>query len=90
MMFYLKAAFAALNAAGLITKLIAGGLVLASIATAYAVWHHKVYQSGVNDTIAAIAREDQRYIKRALDARSKLQDCRDLSRHWDQTTGRCQ
>ena len=89
MMGYVKLAIGALSGAGLLTKLIvAGGLAL-SLLTAYGVWHYKVYQNGVTDTIAAIAREDQRLINRALEARGKLKECKDAGRPWDQTTGGC-
>lgn len=89
-MIYLEAALKALSAAGLLTKLLLALGLVASLGIAYGVWHHKVYQQGVNDTIAAIAREDAKYIGRALDARNKWKECRDQNRGWDQTTGRCQ
>ena len=86
---YAKAALTALEASAALTKLaIALGLI-GALAIAYGVWHHKVYQSGVNDTIAAIAREDTRFINKALAARTKWKECRDQNRGWDQTTGRC-
>lgn len=59
------------------------------VGTAYGVWHHKVYQQGVSDTIAGIAREDSRWINRAIEARNKWKDCRDQGHEWDQSTGRC-
>jgi len=86
---YLKLALTALEASGLLIKLaVAAGLV-AAVLIAYAAWHHKVYQSGVNDTIAGIAREDSRFINRALAARNKWKQCHDQNRAWDQSTGRC-
>ena len=89
MLGYIKAGVTALEAAGLLTKvLIALGLV-ASLLTAYGVWHHKVYKSGVDDTIAGIARADKAWIDKASAARSKWKECNDQSRGWDQTTGRC-
>ena len=56
---------------------------------AYAIWHHEVYQSGVNDTIAGIARADARLVDRALKARQKLKECQVKERAWDQATGAC-
>lgn len=85
-----KAALTALETAATGMKwLIVAGIALALVAI-YGLWHHQVYQSGVNDTIAGIAREDKRLVDRAWEARGKWQACRDLGRSWDQTTGRCQ
>lgn len=86
----LRALPAAASGLSWTTKLIlVGGLAL-SLVTAYGVWHHKVYRAGYEAAIAAIAREDSRAIKRALEARGKLKDCQDLQRHWNQSTGRCE
>lgn len=84
-------AFAGLT--GLSKTLIVLGLVAVVSASAigiYGYWHHEVYQSGVNDTIAAIAREDKALTDRTWEARQKWQACRDRGRGWDQTTGSCQ
>jgi sensor domain CHASE-containing protein len=78
-----------LSAAGLLTKiLVAAGLVAAALAT-YGVWHHKVYQSGVDDAVAKIARADAKLVNRAIEARRKLKDCQSQDKAWDQTTGAC-
>jgi len=63
--------------------------VFGALVLGYAVWHHKVYQSGVDDTIAKIARADAKTVERASKARSVLKDCQARSLSWDQTTGRC-
>ncbi len=81
--------FSAFGAAGLITKLITVGVLAVSLLAAYGVWHHKVYQSGVNDTIAKIARNDAKLVARALAARGKLKDCQEQGKEWDQSTGAC-
>jgi hypothetical protein len=86
---YVKGALALLEAGGIVAKLIAGGALIAALLIGYGVWHHKVYQSGVDDTIAGIAREDARFIDRARKARGRWQDCRDQGRGWDQSAGRC-
>ncbi|MCP1832849.1 hypothetical protein [Bradyrhizobium sp. USDA 4545] len=87
---YAKAAIAFLETAGTSLKwLIVAGIAIALV-TIYGIWHHQIYQSGVNDTIAGIAREDKGWVDRAWEARSKLQACKALGRGWDQTTGRCQ
>lgn len=89
MISYAKAALAFLEAAGVLTKLaIAAGLVAAAV-TAYGLWHHRVYESGVRDTIAGIARADAKWIDRASAARGKWKQCHEQNRGWDQTTGRC-
>jgi hypothetical protein len=88
-MTYLKMAMTALSGAGLLTKLIIALGLAGSLLTAYGVWHHKVYQKGVNAAIAGIAREDEGWINRAFQARGKLKECKDAGRGWDQTTGRC-
>jgi hypothetical protein len=87
---YLKAGLALLSGAGIVSKLIAGGVIVAALLTAYGVWHHKVYKQGVDAAIAGIAREDERWINRAFEARGKLKECNATGRGWDQTTGRCQ
>ena len=88
-MIYIRMAMTALSAAGLLTKLaVAGGLLLSAVA-AYGIWHHQVYQRGVDDTIAKIARNDARLVARAVAARGKLKDCQVRGMSWDQTTGAC-
>ena len=88
-MLSVNGALTMLNASSLVMKLcIAGGVSLAIIA-GYGLWHHEVYQSGVKDTIAAIARADQKVITRASAARGKWKECHDQNRGWDQTTGGC-
>lgn len=90
MISYAKLALTALEAAGVLTKvLVALGLV-ASLLTAYGVWHHEVYQGGVSDTLARIARADERMVQRALQMRGKLLLCQEAGRSWNQSTGGCQ
>lgn len=86
----IKAAAGAFGAAGLVTKLIVIAALLGTLATAYGVWHHRVYQRGVSDTIAAVARADAKVVARAQKARQAWRSCRDLGKQWDQTTGGCQ
>ncbi len=88
-MIYLRAALSALSATGLLTKLLIALGLVASLLTAYGVWHHKVYQSGVNDTVAAIARADAKLVERATKARAKLKSCQAFNKEWDQSTGNC-
>jgi len=80
------------NAVGinpLIVEIILIALTLTGGAIGYGVWHHEVYEQGVKDTIAGIAREDKKLIDRAIDARAKWQECTTQGGNWDQTTGRC-
>jgi hypothetical protein len=88
-MMYFEAALKALGAAGLLTKVLIALGAAASLAAVYAAWHHQIYQSGVNDTIAKIAKADARMIERATKARSALLDCEARKMEWDMSTGRC-
>jgi redox-regulated HSP33 family molecular chaperone len=88
-MIYVKAVLTALSAAGLLTKLLVAAGLFAAMLTAYGVWHHKVYQSGVRDTLVAIARADAKVIARATEYRNAWKNCRALEKKWDQTTGGC-
>ncbi|ODM71666.1 hypothetical protein [Bradyrhizobium elkanii] len=65
------------------------GVIVAGASTAYGVWHHEVYQSGVNDTIAGIARADDKLVGQARASRKRLQACQARAGHWDQSTGEC-
>lgn len=75
--------------AGLVTKLITIGVLAVSLLAAYGIWHHKVYQRGVNDTLAKIAKADAKTVARALQFRSVLKDCQARGLGWDQSTGAC-
>jgi hypothetical protein len=86
---YARTALAFLEAAGLLTKILIAAGLIGSAAIAYGVWHHRIYESGVADAVAGIAREDSRFIDRAIKARDTWQACHDQHRGWDQTTGRC-
>lgn len=88
-MIYLRLAMTAFGGAGLITKLITVGVLLASLLAAYGVWHHAVYMKGWNGALAAIARQDSKAIADATKLRSAFKACRDAGRKWDQTTGGC-
>lgn len=82
-------AFKAFGAAGLLTKLITIGVLLASLLTAYGVWHHKVRMGGWNAALAAIAKQDSKAIAKATEMRSAFKTCREQGKKWDQTTGAC-
>lgn len=87
---YLKLGMTALGGAGLLTKVIIALGLAGSLLVAYGVWHHRVYQSGVNDTLAKIAKADARMVARALEMRRALSECNAAGHHWNQSTGRCQ
>jgi hypothetical protein len=89
MLTYAKMAISLLEATGFLTKILIGLGALAALATAYGVWHHEVYESGVKDTIAAIARADAKTVARAVAARAVLKDCQARNLTWDQSTGKC-
>jgi len=85
----IKLGLEAFGAAGLLTKaMIVGGMLL-SLVTVYGVWHHRIYQSGVDDTIAKIARGDAKTIAKASAGRSAFKVCRDAGRQWDQGSNKC-
>lgn len=88
-MIYVKMAIDAIEASGLLTKILLGVGLLAAAGTGYGVWHHEVYETGVKDTIAAIARADAKTVARAIAARAVLKDCEAHNMKWDQSTGRC-
>ena len=91
MMVLIRLALSSLGAAGLVTKLIAAGIVLASILAAYGIWHHKVWRSGYDYAIAAIAAQDKKAIDAAKKARAAVIACADTDgMRWDQSTGQCQ
>jgi len=79
----------ALSGASLTTKLISAGVVLAVVGIAYGVWHKTVWERGYARAIADIARQDEKAIKRASEARSAVLDCRARGLRWDQSTGQC-
>lgn len=89
MIAYAKLALTALEATGLLTKILIGLGAFGLLVTAYGVWHHEVYRSGVNDTLAKIARADAKTIERATKLRSVLKECEALGKNWNQSTGRC-
>lgn len=85
----IQLAFAAFSATSFLTKAIMiGGLAL-SLLTAYGVWHHSIYQHGVDDTIAKIARGDTATIKKAQAGRNTYAACRAAGKLWDQGGNRC-
>jgi len=71
------------------TEAVLIAILVAGVIAGYEDWRHEVYEEGVRDTIAAIAREDKKMVDRAIDARSKWQQCETDGGNWDETTGRC-
>lgn len=68
------------------------GIVVAAVvafAGAYTVWHHKVYQSGYDAAIAAVARADQDAINRVKGGIRDLVICRQQGGTWDVVSGTC-
>ena len=64
---------------------IGGGIA----AAAYGLWHHKVFNSGWNAAIAAIAAQDRRAIDAARSARAHWRACVDSDGVWNASTGQC-
>lgn len=67
---------------------IAVSFVVASVVSFW-IGHHEAYQSGVDDTVAKVARGDAKLVDRARKARSKLLDCQAQGKAWSQSTGDC-
>ena len=81
--------FAAFGATGLVTKLIAAGMVVLALLGLYGVWHAKVFKSGVDYAVAKIAANDAKLVARAKKARGVLLECQAQGKSWDQSTGEC-
>jgi hypothetical protein len=62
---------------------------IAAILAAYGLWHHKVFNSGWNAAIAAIAAQDRRAIDAARSARAHWRACVDGDGVWNASTGQC-
>jgi hypothetical protein len=90
MIVYAKAALTALEAAGLLTKLLIAAGLVGAVITAYAVWHHEVYQSGYDRAISDIAEENAEAIGHAVERRKPWRECRDRRGTWIQSTRTCQ
>jgi hypothetical protein len=86
---YAKLALTALEASGLLTKILIGLGLLAAALTAYGIWHHEVYREGYTRALADIAAEDSRAIARATQFRQTWRECRDRGGRWDQSKGTC-
>ena len=86
---YAKLALTALEASGLLIKLAVAAGLLTAVLIAYGVWHHKVYQEGVHDTLVKIAKADAKVIARATEYRNAYKSCHDQGKQWDQSTGGC-
>lgn len=80
----------AIGGMGITTKLIAAGVILALIGTAYGVWHHTVWERGYDRAIADFAKADKKAVARATAARTVLLDCQSRGLRWDQSTGICE
>lgn len=89
MITYAKAALTALEAAGLLTKLLIAAGLIGAVITAYAVWHHEIYQSGYDQAISDIAEENQAAIGHAIERRKPLEECRARGGVWIQSARAC-
>jgi hypothetical protein len=70
-------------------RIIVIGSGIAVILAAYGLWHHKVFNSGWNAAIAAIAAQDRRAIDAARSARANWRACVDDDGVWNASTGQC-
>jgi hypothetical protein len=81
-----SALFRALSLKLRIVVTVGGGIV---VAATYGLWHHKVFNSGWNAAIAAIAAQDRRAIDAARSARANWRACVDDDGVWNASTGQC-
>jgi hypothetical protein len=70
-------------------RIIIIGGAIAAIAAGYGLWHHKVFNSGWNAAIAAIAAQDKEAIDAARSARANWRSCVDDGGVWNASTGQC-
>lgn len=80
----------ALRAMPLVVQLSLGLGIIGAIGGGYAYWHHEIYQSGVDDTLTAVAAQN----KEGLDAANKLKaevfDCAARGGSFDQSRWLCE
>lgn len=84
-----RGALGAFTGAGWITQLITVGVLVGSLATAYGVWHHQVWQGGYDSAIEYVAEQDRKRVERAKELRDAWRACRDAQRVWSQAEGKC-
>jgi hypothetical protein len=70
-------------------RIVIVGAGIAAILAAYGLWHHKVFNSGWDAAIAAIAAQDRRAIDAARSARANWRACIDNGGVWNASTGQC-
>jgi hypothetical protein len=80
---------ALLRALSLKLRITIFGAGIAAVLAGYALWHHKVFNSGWNAAIAAIAAQDRRAIDAARSARAHWRACVDGGGVWNASTGQC-
>ena len=70
-------------------RIVVVGGCIAAVLAGYGLWHHKVFNSGWNAAIAAIAAQDSRAIDAARTARAHCRACVDGDGVWNASTGQC-
>ncbi len=66
-----------------------GIAALAAIGTIYGTWHYKVYSSGWNNAVAAIAKRDAAATAAVKAQVSRVGDCFANGGTWNTVEGRC-
>lgn len=72
-----------------IARIIVGGALILMAATAYGIWHHKVWSNGYDRALVDIAQQDDKAIARAREYRDRVRACSADGLRWDQSTGKC-
>lgn len=80
--------FIPLAALSLKAKIIAYLAGAAVVLLVYATWHYRVYRSGYNAAIEAIAAQDKEAVHAADQARARVRNCYDTGGVWQ--SGACQ
>lgn len=80
---------ALLGALPLVARIGIGFAIVAALATGYGVWHHKVYQSGYDAAIAAVADADDGAVNRVKDEVKIRNECRMRGGTWDLVNWKC-
>lgn len=79
-----------LRAAPLLWKVGIGLALFATLGGTYAIWHHKVYRSGYDAALHAVAAQNQEAINAVNDVRVRVRDCNaTVGMRWDQASGQC-
>jgi hypothetical protein len=64
--------------------------LLALLYGSYKLWEHRIYRSGWDAAIAAVAAQDQEAVDAANKAGARIAECRASGGVWRASTGQCE